>query len=75
LVVDPKTREVHLLNATATRVWELLERPQTLDDLLGTLGREFEAPEETLRGDLTTLLAELGNKGLIDGNDWQKADR
>ena len=30
LVVDPKTREVHLLNATASRVWELLARPQTV---------------------------------------------
>jgi len=75
LVVDPKTREVHLLNATATRVWELLESPQTVNDLLELLGKEFDAPEETLRVDLATLLADLGSKGLIDGNDWRKADR
>ncbi len=75
LVVDPKTREVHLLNPTATRIWELLEAPRTIDELLGTLGREFDATEDTLRGDVALLLEELGAKGLIDAGDWRKADR
>jgi hypothetical protein len=75
LVVDTKTREVHLLNATATRVWELLEAPRTVDDLVGALGREFDAPEATLRDDVASLLADLGAKGLIDGDNWRKADR
>jgi len=74
LVVDPKTREVHLLNATASRVWELLARPQTMADLVGSLGREFDAPEETLRADLTALLNELAGKGLIDPSGWRKDD-
>lgn len=75
LVVDPKTREVHLLNATASRVWELLATPQTLGDLVGSLGREFDAPVETLRADVTALLHELSGKGLIDPSGWRKDDR
>jgi len=75
LVVDPKTREVHLLNATASRVWELLATPQTLGDLVGSLGREFDAPAETLRADVTALLHELSGKGLIDPSGWRKDDR
>jgi len=75
LVVDPKTREVHLLNPTASRVWDLLARPQTMEDLLAALGREFEAPEETLRGDVVALLGDLASKGLIDGQGWQRGDR
>jgi len=75
LVVDPKTREVHLLNATASRVWELLATPQTLGDLVGSLGREFDAPVETLRADVTALLHELAGKGLSDPSGWRKDDR
>jgi hypothetical protein len=75
LVVDPKTREVHLLNATASRVWELLATPQTLGDLVGSLGREFDVPAETLRADVTALLHELSGKGLIDPSGWRKDDR
>jgi hypothetical protein len=75
LVVDPKTREVHLLNATASRVWELLARPHTIRDLVGSLGREFDAPEETLRADVTALVSELAGKGLIDPSGWRKDDR
>jgi len=33
IVVDPKRREVHLLNETAARIWELLASPQSVDDL------------------------------------------
>lgn len=75
LVVDPKTREVHLLNPTASRVWELLATPQTIGDLVGSLGREFDASPETLRADVTALLHELSGKGLIDPSGWQKDDR
>ena len=75
LVVDPKTREVHLLNATASRVWDLLAKPQTLGELVGELGREFEAPEDTLRADVTALLGDLASKGLIDATDWQRDGR
>lgn len=65
LVVDPRTREVHLLNATATRIWDLLQDPLTPAQLLVTLSEEFDAPLESLRSDLQTLLAELGSKGLV----------
>ncbi|MEO8213508.1 MAG: HPr-rel-A system PqqD family peptide chaperone [Myxococcales bacterium] len=65
LVVDPRTREVHLLNLTATRIWDLLEHPSTPAALLAVLREEFDAPDEALRADIRTLLAELGAKGLV----------
>jgi PqqD family protein of HPr-rel-A system len=65
LVVDPRTREVHLLNVTATRIWDLLETPHTPDQLLAALSQEFDAPLESLRADVEALLGELGDKGLV----------
>ena len=50
---------------TATRIWDLLEHPSTPAALLAVLREEFEAPDEALRADIRTLLAELGAKGLV----------
>jgi PqqD family protein of HPr-rel-A system len=68
LVVDPRTRQVHLLNTTATRIWDLLETPHTPDELLAVLTEEFDAPPELLKGDVEALLSELAAKGLV-GDD------
>ena len=65
LVVDPRTREVHLLNPTATRIWNLLERPQTAEGLSAALAEEYQAPLDTIRAEVRTLLIELSAKGLV----------
>lgn len=64
LVVVPKTREVHLLNETASRLWDLLERPSTVPALLDTLSAEYEL-DAGAEADLKEILAEMAAKGLI----------
>jgi PqqD family protein of HPr-rel-A system len=65
IVVDPARREVHLLNATAARVWELCETPRSLEDLVSELAEEYEAPEDELRTSVAELLAVLGERRLV----------
>jgi PqqD family protein of HPr-rel-A system len=65
LVVDPRTRSVHLLNPSATRIWELLQTPASEARLLVSLCAEFDAPVEAIRADLVRSLADLEEKGLI----------
>jgi Coenzyme PQQ synthesis protein D (PqqD) len=67
IVVDPKTREVHLLNDTAARVWELLASAQSVDELTAALGEEYDAPADELRTGVEELLRGLGDKGLLVG--------
>ena len=69
LVVDPRTRSVHLLNPTATRVWELLQTTTTQSRLIEVLCAEFEAPADAIRRDLEQLLVDLSAKGLIGRED------
>ena len=40
IVLDPRRREVHLLNETAARIWELLAAPRSVDELTDALGDE-----------------------------------
>jgi PqqD family protein of HPr-rel-A system len=67
IVVDPRTREVHLLNDTAARIWELLASAQSVDELTQALGEEYEAPADELRAGVEELLAGLADKGLLGG--------
>ena len=67
IVVDPRTREVHLLNDTAARVWELLASARSFDALTAALGEEYDAPADELRAGVEELLAGLSEKGLLLG--------
>jgi PqqD family protein of HPr-rel-A system len=65
IVVDPRTREVHLLNETAARIWDLLETEQTLPDLLSALASEYQADGDDLQREVETFVAALTEKGLV----------
>lgn len=52
-------------NATATRVWQLLETPRTADDLVARLMEEHEVEEAECRAGLAELLADLEAEGLV----------
>ncbi len=67
IVVDPRTREVHLLNDTAARVWELLESSFTLDGLTAALAEEYDETPEEMRAGVEELLDGLRDKGLLVG--------
>jgi PqqD family protein of HPr-rel-A system len=66
IVVDPRTREVHLLNETAARIWDLLETTHSLEELCATLADEYEGvPPEALRTEVGAFVTDLGGKGLL----------
>jgi PqqD family protein of HPr-rel-A system len=65
IVVDPRSREVHLLNETAARIWELLASPRSLEDLTAALAGEYDAPADEVRGAVEETLATLRDKGLL----------
>lgn len=66
LVVDPKSRHVHLMNETGGRIWELLAEKTSVDELVSALGEEFEgATPEALRAEVEAFLADLEGKGLL----------
>jgi len=64
IVVDPATRQVHLLNATAARIWTLLGAAQSLPALCAALEEEFDASPAELRDEIETLLREMVGKRL-----------
>ena len=67
IVVDPRRREVHLLNETVTRVWELLASPRSIDELVSILVEEYDAPPDEVRASTVDVVRDLDSKGVLLG--------
>jgi hypothetical protein len=66
LVVVPRSQAIHMLNETASRLWDLLEKGDTVDGLVGTLCREYDVATETARRDVEEAVGEMRQKGLVE---------
>ncbi len=53
------------LGGVAPRVWELIEKPCTLDGLVNAIVKEYEVDQETCRNDLVGFLAQMESLGLV----------
>jgi hypothetical protein len=54
------------LNAVGARVWELLKSHASLDSLCAAVAAEYpDAPPQTIRDDVSELLEELTEHGLV----------
>ena len=53
------------LNSPATRIWELLESPKSMDELIATLMAEYEVDAEECRQQTRELVAELVAENLV----------
>ena len=70
LIVNPQSREVHVLNGTGSRLWELLEQPRTVAQLIAdfTAADDIDANPADIARDIEGFVGELLAKGLIVEN-------
>lgn len=65
-LVDPETDLVFYLNALSTGIWNLLEAPICLDDLIKIVQKAFpELPSQEIDQDVTALIKKMHKKNLI----------
>ena len=53
------------MNESAAAVWELLEKPRSLDELCMAILADFSVPEAECRSDLQALLGEMDRHRLL----------
>ena len=53
------------LTEIGTRIWELVEVPQTIEDLCAQLVTEFDVTQDVCRAEVETFLRELEEHGAI----------
>jgi hypothetical protein len=78
VIVNPEHREVHVLNGTASHIWELLEDWRTLDDVVAALNDQavdgrFDVPRSQIEQDVLQFLDQLVDKGLVSDGQLSMA--
>jgi hypothetical protein len=66
VLLDAERGQYYTLNEVAGRVWELVAAGEPVVEILRLLGEEYDAPVETLEGDVTGLLDRLLQIELIE---------
>jgi hypothetical protein len=67
VIVNPRHRQIHVLNGTAAVLWDLLERSSSVPDLVAAvIGDDpFDVATEVVARDVSAFVAELLEKGLV----------
>jgi hypothetical protein len=55
----------YALDIVASRIWELIETPRTVRDMVGVLLAEYDVEEKECQGDVLALLSKLSEAGLV----------
>lgn len=58
------TGQYFCLNATAKRIWEMIENPQTVPEICRMLQREYEVDPATCECDVTGILRDFLQQGV-----------
>ncbi len=66
LLYDPEREQVHHLNETAARIWEVLAHGGTADDAAATLCDRYEVDPERARADVAAVQAVWAAEGLLE---------
>ena len=54
------------LNEVGARIWQLIQEPRNVKDLLDTLIEEYEVKPERCEREVLALLQKMSNNGLIE---------
>jgi hypothetical protein len=65
LLVDVKGGLLYPLNSVAARIWELCDGARSVEEIVGVLAIEFEAPEATIRADAVEFIERLADVKLV----------
>ena len=65
LVVDVKGGLLYPLNSVGARIWDLCDGARSVDEIVGLLAAEFEAPEPTIRADAVDFIERLADAKLV----------
>jgi hypothetical protein len=65
VMLDRTSGRYFALDPIGRRIWALLERPQPIGELCGTLQEEFDVSPETCRAEVLAFLDQLSDAELL----------
>jgi hypothetical protein len=74
VLLDEQENRLHLLNVTATLLWQLYDGATTLDELATDLSTEIGGDHAAILADLVAISRHLGAEGLLQGVAPERGD-
>ncbi len=71
---DENGRQIHVLNASATRVWDLCVDRPTVSALIASLAQTYALPAEAVRDDVLAIVSEFRARGLLEPSARVRAE-
>jgi hypothetical protein len=65
-ILDVKEGIYYGLNPVGARIWNLVQEPTTVDEILKVLLEEYDVELEECRRDVYELIEELSDNGLVN---------
>jgi hypothetical protein len=66
VVLDTESGTYYGLNAVGRLLWEQLQEPCTVEELVDAVASEFDVGREECRADVDAFLTDLGEAGLVE---------
>jgi hypothetical protein len=66
VILDLKSGQYYSLNEVGTRVWNLIQKPRTVQEIHQIILDEYDVESEQCSSDLFSMLEELNAIGLIE---------
>ena len=73
VVLDPHTGRYYGLNELGARIFELSQKPRSVDRIMNALLQEYDVAEDQLKTDVITFLREMETRELIEITDGAPA--
>lgn len=64
-LLDPKSGQYFTLNQTGSAVWQCLDTPRSMEDLVRTVTEKFDIDSSECENDIKELIIQLSDAGLI----------
>jgi len=66
VMLSVENSEYYGMDKIGSRIWQLIEKPVTLKQLIGILLNEYEVPEEQCKEDTLKFIEQLLEKDLVE---------
>jgi hypothetical protein len=66
ILYDQRHGRAHVLNASATRIWELCDGHATLDDIVSTVAAAYSMPPAAVHDDVVSIVSTFRALGVLD---------
>ena len=68
-IVIPQTSQYKILNATGSRIWELIDGNRSSDVIAGIIADEYDVSPEQAMNDVLSFLEDLKMNGMLAQGD------